>query len=87
MQLSNRQRAYWRRTLRMTALLLLVWFTVTFVPVWFARSLSEVRIFGWPLAFYMVAQGCLIVYVLIVWIYYRRMQQFDIDGGVEEGEA
>lgn len=78
-------RAYWRRTMRLTAVLLLVWFVVTFVVSWYARELSF-NFFGWPFSFYMGAQGALIVYLLIVWIYARSMNALDRRFGVDEDE-
>jgi putative solute:sodium symporter small subunit len=84
MQLSERHQAYWRRNLRVTLVLLVLWFVVTFVPVLFARQLNEWSFFGWPLAFYMSAQGSLIIYVLIVACYVRVMDRYDREYGVNE---
>jgi putative solute:sodium symporter small subunit len=85
MQLTNRHVEYWRKNLRITASLLAIWFVVTFVASWYARELNEIVIIG-PLGFYMGAQGALIVYVLIVWFYARRMNRLDREYGVQEGE-
>ncbi|WP_341930075.1 DUF4212 domain-containing protein [Methyloversatilis discipulorum] len=84
MQLSERHREYWRRNLRITAVLLAIWFLVTFVPVYFARPLNEITFLGWPLAFYMGAQGALIVYVIIIGYYARVMNRLDREYGVSE---
>jgi putative solute:sodium symporter small subunit len=86
MQLTEKHREYWRRNLNLTIVLLAIWFVVTFVMAYFARPLAEINFFGWPLSFYMGAQGSLIVYVVIIWYYARRMRQLDIEYGVEEGE-
>lgn len=87
MQLTERHRAYWRRNLKLTALLMAVWLLVTFAPIFFARQLNEITLFGWPLAFYMGAQGALIVYVLVVWLYARWMNRLDATYGVDEAEG
>jgi putative solute:sodium symporter small subunit len=84
MQLSERHREYWRRNLRVTLVLLVIWLLVTFVPVIFARQFNEIIFFGWPLGFYMGAQGALIVYVLIIGYYARVMNRFDREYGVSE---
>lgn len=86
MQLSPRHHEYWHKNLRLTAVLLAIWFVVTFVVIYFAPQLNEIVIFGFPFAFYMGAQGSLIIYVLIIWYYARRMNQLDKEYGVEEGE-
>lgn len=86
MQLSERHQEYWRKNLRITAVLLAIWFVVTFVVIYFAPQLNEIVILGFPFAFYMGAQGALIIYVLIIWFYARRMNQLDNEYGVQEGE-
>jgi putative solute:sodium symporter small subunit len=85
MQLTDKHREYWSRNLRITAVLLAIWFVVTFVLGYFARDLSF-NFFGWPFSFYMGAQGSLIIYVIIIWFYARYMNNLDIEYGVEEGE-
>ena len=86
MQLTDTQVHYWKKNLRLTLVLLSVWFLVTFVMGFFARELASITIFGWPLSFYMGAQGSLIIYVVLIWFYQKRMRQLDIEHGVEEGE-
>jgi putative solute:sodium symporter small subunit len=76
---------YWRKNLRLTGLLLGVWFFVTYVLGFFARELNF-NFFGWPFAFWVGAQGALVVYVLIIWYYGRYMNNLDVEFGVEEGE-
>lgn len=74
---------YWRRNLRLTGSLLAVWFLVTFGVPFFARDL-DFTLFGWPFPFWMAAQGAVLVYVAIVWIYARRMERIDEEHGFEE---
>jgi putative solute:sodium symporter small subunit len=42
-------------------ILLFIWFVVTFVMGYYAGELNQINFFGWPLAFYMSAQGSLII--------------------------
>jgi putative solute:sodium symporter small subunit len=85
MQLTEKHQQYWSATLRKTAFLLAIWFVVTYVVGFYARELSF-NFFGWPFAFYMGAQGSLIIYVLIIWYYARSMNQMDKEFGVAEAE-
>ena len=85
MELTQRHREYWRRNVSLTAVLLAIWFVVTFVVGYFARELSF-NFFGWPFAFYMGAQGALVIYVAIIWYYARRMNQLDQEYGVAEAD-
>lgn len=85
MQLSEQHRAYWSRTLRITGILLAIWFFVTFVVGYFARDL-DFTFFGWPFSFWVAAQGALIVYVLIIWYYAGYMNRLDREYGVADEE-
>ncbi|WP_298829167.1 DUF4212 domain-containing protein [uncultured Piscinibacter sp.] len=85
MQLSERHHQYWRANLRITAVLLAIWFFVTFVIGYFARDLNF-TFFGWPFSFWVAAQGALIVYVAIIWYYARHMNRLDQQFGVAEEE-
>lgn len=86
MEPTARQRAYWQGSLRLTGVLLAVWFSVTMLTAWFAESLNRFVVLGFPLGFYMGAQGSLIVYLLIIWHYGRTMNQRDLAAGVIEDE-
>lgn len=85
MQLTARHLEYWSRNLRISSILLAVWFVVTYVLGYFARSL-DFNFFGWPFYFWVGAQGALVVYVLIIVYYARYMNRLDREYGVEEEE-
>ena len=84
-QAEARRREHWRSNLRLTALLLLAWFVVTFVVGWFAREL-DFDFFGWPFSFWMGAQGALVVYVAIIGFYAWSMNRLDARYGVAEDD-
>lgn len=69
--------SYWHRVRRLTFVLLAFWFATTFGMIFFARELSAIALFGWPLSFYMAAQGSILVYLLIVGVYAWRMRRID----------
>ena len=74
---------HWHRTRRLTAGLLAVWFVVGFVVTWFARDL-DFPFFGWPFSFWVAAQGGIVVFVLLLVAYARRMARND---GLLAGEG
>jgi putative solute:sodium symporter small subunit len=86
MQLTEQHREFWSKNLRITAILLFIWFVATFVVGWYARELNELSILGFPLGFYMAAQGSLIIYVVLIWVYAIYMNKMDRQYGVHEGE-
>ncbi len=86
MQLTEKHNEYWRRNLVITAILLGIWFIVTFVEAWFARELNAMTFLGFPLGFYMSAQGSLIIYVALIGIYAMLMRKLDLEFNVDEGD-
>jgi putative solute:sodium symporter small subunit len=86
-QLTEKHNEYWRKNLVYTGILLAAWFVVTFVLAWFARDLNSSATFlGFPLAFYMSAQGSLAIYVAIIGIYAYLMGKLDKEYDVDEGD-
>lgn len=75
--MADRDDDYWRATRRLTAILLLAWIATGFLAVFFARELADLTIFGWPLSFYLAAQGASLVYLAIIGIYAWRMRRLD----------
>ena len=86
MQLTEKHHEYWRKNLTITAILLSIWFVVTFVEAWFARELNQFSFLGFPLGFYMSAQGSLIIYVILIGVYAWYMNRLDVEYGVDEGD-
>jgi putative solute:sodium symporter small subunit len=82
-ELQRRQRLdgaralHWRHARRTTALLLALWLATGFCTVFFARDLAHLSVFGWPLSFYMAAQGASLVYLAIIGAYALRMRRLD----------
>lgn len=70
---------YWRRNVRLIALLAFVWAALTFIPSYFARGLSFDFI-GWPFSFWMAAYGAPLAYLIIICIYARIMNRADQRG-------
>lgn len=81
--LPSKSQQYWRQTLRITALLLALWAVVSFGGGYFAGALGF-RFFGWPFNFWVAAQGALLVFCLIVWVYAHTMDRLDQACGLAE---
>lgn len=61
---------------RLIAALLVAWIGVTFVIGYFAREL-QFHVLGWPFSFWVAAQGGVLVYVAIPWVYARRTARLE----------
>jgi putative solute:sodium symporter small subunit len=68
---------HWQRTRSLTALLLALWLAATFCTVFFARELAQLSLFGWPLSFYLAAQGAALIYLAILGAYALALRRFD----------
>jgi putative solute:sodium symporter small subunit len=75
---------YWVRTRRLTIALVLVWAFVTFVINWFADDLNHYTFLGFPLGFYLVAQGEQIFFLFLIWVYNRCMVRLDAKYGIDD---
>ena len=69
--------AHWERTQRMTLILLVLWLLTCFGTIFFARELSHLAVFGWPLSFYMAAQGASLVSLAVIAFYAWRMRRLE----------
>ena len=86
MQLTAKHEEYWRKNLVYTAILLFIWFVVTFVEAWYARELNAFTFLGFPFGFYMSAQGSLAIYVVIIGVYAMLLRRLDLEYNVDEGD-
>lgn len=68
---------YWRKVRLFTILLVALWFVSTFGIIFFARELAAVTVLGWPVSFYMAAQGLTVLYLGIVAAYAIYMRRLD----------
>jgi putative solute:sodium symporter small subunit len=73
---SPANRAYWQKTLRLSAALLLLWLVVT-LGVSLFGDMPSFQFFGWPFGYWVSAQGALIVFCAIVWFYAWAMDRLD----------
>jgi putative solute:sodium symporter small subunit len=75
---------HWRRTRNLMWVALAIWFFFSFAIHLFAPSLNEVVIIGFPLGFYMAAQGSLIVFVVLIFWFAAKQNSIDEECGVHE---
>ncbi len=81
---AERAREYWGRTSKLMWIILAIWFVFSFVVHMFAPSLHGVRILGFPLSFYMAAQGSLIVFVVLCFWNASAQNKIDEEFGVSD---
>ncbi len=69
--------SHWRRTRALTAILLMCWLATGFGTAFYARELATLSLFGWPLSFYLAAQGASLIYLGILGSYALWMRRLD----------
>lgn len=63
-------RRYWRDRLRLTFVLLTVWFVVgPVLGILLIRPLNALELFGLPLGFWVAQQGAIYVFIALIFIY------------------
>ncbi|MBW7861736.1 MAG: DUF4212 domain-containing protein [Rhodocyclaceae bacterium] len=86
-QLTQEQRAlHWQRTRTLMIVHLTIWFIFSYVVHWFAVELNAIKFFGWPLGYYMSAQGSLVVFVVQLFMFSKQQHAIDVEFGVAEEE-
>jgi putative solute:sodium symporter small subunit len=84
----QQKKDYWSYNLRLTSILLGIWFVVAYLlsGLW-AGTLNSVNFLGFPLGYYMAAQGSLIIFVIEIAVYAKLMNRKDLEYGIyEEGK-
>ena len=82
----SKRAEHWRRTKSLMIVTLTIWFIFSYVVHWFAADLNSVTFFGWPLGFYMAAQGSEIVFVVTLFWFARAQHKIDSECGFAEEE-
>ena len=76
--------AYWNKTSRLMWTIMALWFFFSFIIPAFAVQLNSIVIAGFPLGFYMAAQGSLISYVVLCFWNASAQNKIDQEFGVAE---
>ncbi len=75
---------YWIKTRNLTYVVLVLWFFFSMVVPWLVGPLNNLTFIGFPLGYYMIAQGSLIAFVLLIFIQNWRQDQIDDEFGLSE---
>lgn len=77
--------AYWKENIKWVAILLSIWFFVSYVMgIFLADATEGIRLGGFPLGFWFSNQGSMVVFVILIYVYVKIMNKLDIKYDVEE---
>ena len=66
---------------------LAIWFIFSIVIFMFGESLNNGSFLGYPLAYYMCAQGSIVIFVVLIFWFANRQEKIDEEFGfAERGE-
>ena len=83
--MSNKER-HWEKTKGLMMLTLAIWFVFSIVIFMFGESLNNGSFLGYPLAYYMCAQGSIIIFVVLIFWFANRQEKIDEEFGFTEKE-
>jgi putative solute:sodium symporter small subunit len=74
----NTHRVYWKTNLKYLAILLSIWFIVSFLfGIILVDELNTIRLGGFKLGFWFAQQGSIYVFVILILVYIRLMNKLD----------
>jgi len=81
------RQTYWRRNLRLMAVLLTIWALVSFgAGIIFVEPLNNISFIGFPLGFWFAQQGSILTFIVLIAVYVWRMDKLDAEYGIDEYE-
>jgi len=76
---------YWKTNLTYLAVLLGIWFLVSFgAGILFVDWLDQFQFFGFKLGFWFAQQGSIYVFVVLIFVYVLLMNRLDRKHGLRE---
>mgnify|MGYP001367013395 FL=1 len=78
--------AHWQKTKSHMIITLLIWFFFSIVIFMFGESINSASFLGYPLAYYMCAQGSLLAFVILIFWAANRQESIDDEFGYGERE-
>lgn len=76
---------YWKKNLRLLAILLVIWFIVSYgFGILLAEPLNKIQIGGFKLGFWFAQQGAIYIFIVLIFIYVWKMNKLDKEYGVDE---
>jgi putative solute:sodium symporter small subunit len=76
--------SYWTKTRNLMIVMMALWVFFGYVVHMFVGSLNNIVILGFPFGYYMAAQGSLIAFVVMLFVFARRQNAIDEEHGVAE---
>ncbi len=81
----NKAKRYWKENLTYLAILLSIWFLVSFVcGILLVDQLNTIHMGGFKLGFWFAQQGSIYVFVVLIFVYVGLMNKLDKKYGLDD---
>ena len=81
----TKRQAYWKANLRLVAMLLAIWFVVSYLfGIILVDQLNAIPLGGYKLGFWFAQQGSMYVFVFLIFFYANRIGKLDKKFNVHE---
>ena len=78
-------KGYWNKNLQYVGILLSIWFIVSYgFGILLAPTLNNIPLGGFKLGFWFAQQGSIYVFVLLIFVYVKLMNNLDHEYGLSE---
>ena len=86
--MSNSATEYWKANLRLVSVLLVIWFVVSYLfGIILVDTLNTIRIGGVGLGFWFAQQGSIFTFLILIFVYAKKMNALDRKFDVHEDEG
>jgi putative solute:sodium symporter small subunit len=81
----SKSAAYWKANVRLVSILLVIWFVVSYLfGVILVDTLNAIKVGGAGLGFWFAQQGSIYTFLVLIFIYAKRMNKLDQEFDVHE---
>ncbi len=83
--MSKSAQEYWKANVRLVSILLVIWFVVSYLfGILLVEPLNAIKIGGTGLGFWFAQQGSIYAFLILIYVYAKRMNKLDQEFDVHE---
>ena len=83
--MSKSAQEYWKANVRLVSILLVIWFVVSYLfGILLVEPLNAIKIGGTGLGFWFAQQGSIYTFLILIYVYAKRMNKLDQEFDVHE---
>jgi len=81
----NKAEQYWKSNIKLVSILLVIWFVVSFLfGIILVEPMNAIKIGGVGLGFWFAQQGSIYTFLILIYVYVKRMNALDVEHDVHE---